>query len=193
MPVPSNDVPKQTAIANDLQDKMEGVINTGATVVVPYTNIGEKANKPEIIPFGNKYKDYDIHTDIENSDNAIYEGLGVPVTVIKQDARYTGNQLESFKQLYEFKVIPELTKITHYLQKWILPLLDQGKYSEYSISIDKASIEVFKEVKTQYIQSLTVLTLNEKRVELGYEPLPDGDSIQQTGFQQNIQNKQQNS
>jgi hypothetical protein len=180
MPVPSNDVAKQTAIANDLQDKMQGVINTGATVVVPYTNIGEKANKPEIIPFGNKYKDYDIHTDIENSDNAIYEGLGVPVTVVKQDARYTGNQLESFKQLYEFKIIPELTKIIHYLQKWILPLLDNGRYAEYSISIDKASIEVFKEVKAQYIQSLTFLTLNEKRAEFDHPPLPDGDVLSQS-------------
>lgn len=179
MPIPSNDVEKQNAAANDLQDKMEGVINTGATVVVPYTNIGEKANKPEIISFGNKYKDYDVHTDIEHSDNSIYQGLGIPATVIKQDARYTGNQLESFKQLYEFKLIPELTKIIHYLEKWILPLLDNGKYAEYSISIDKASIDVFKEVKAKYIQSLTVLTLNEKRVELGYPPLPDGDFVPQ--------------
>ena len=182
-------VENHTAITNDLQDKMQGVINTGATVVVPYTNIGEKANKPEIIPFGNKYKDYDIHTDIEKSNDAIYEGLGVPVTVVKQDARYTGNQRESLKQLYEFKIIPELTKIIHYLQKWILPLLDKGKYTEYSISIDKASIEVFKEIKAQYIQSLTFLTLNEKRAEFDYPPLPDGDSIQQVRSQEN---KQQN-
>jgi hypothetical protein len=100
--------------------------------------------------------------------------------VVKQNARYTGNQLESFKQLYEFKIIPELTKIIHYLQKWILPLLDNGRYAEYSISIDKASIEVFKEVKAQYIQSLTFLTLNEKRAEFDHPPLPGGDVLSQS-------------
>ena len=178
------------AVQKDYQQKMDGAMNTGATVIIPYTSLhGEKPDKPEVIPFGNKYKDYDTNTDIDASDRRIYEALRVPVTIVKQDAKYVGNQRESYVQLYELKIIPELNRIIRCLEQWILPLIDSGKYKDYTLSIDKTSIDVFQEMRAQYIQSLSFLTLNEKREMFGCKPLPEGDSMQQVGFQQN---KQQN-
>lgn len=175
------------AITQDLKNKMEGSTNAGANVLMTYTGTaGQSGAEPKVIKFGNGYKDYDIHTDIGESDKRIYEAFGVPASIIRQDAKYSGNQEETKKQWYEITLIPNLNRVLSYLEKWRLLMyaINQtgvGKKGiPCTIEVDTSKIKAFEASEATYVQSLSVLTINEKRAKLGYDPLPDGDILSQS-------------
>lgn len=108
--------------------------------------------------------------------------IGVPPELVGIQGQKTfSNYQEARKSFYEETVIPladmEMAELTSFLgHRW-------SKLGPFTIAVDKNRVDALKESRDAMwervgkAQDRGTLTINEARLELGFEPVPGGDNI----------------
>jgi HK97 family phage portal protein len=106
--------------------------------------------------------------------------FGVPSQLIGiPDAQTYSNFAEAKLALYNETIIPLLDRIQSDLNEWLVPRFGDDLEMRYDID----SIPAMAEQRTRVFESVTqgvqngILTRNEAREQLGYEPIEGGDSL----------------
>ena len=106
--------------------------------------------------------------------------FGVPSQLIGiPDAQTYSNFAEAKLALYNETIIPLLDRIQSDLNEWLVPRFGEDLELRYDID----SIPAMAEQRTRVFESVTqgvqngILTRNEAREQLGYEPIDGGDSL----------------
>ena len=106
--------------------------------------------------------------------------FGVPSQLIGiPDAQTYSNFAEAKLALYNETIIPLLDRIQSDLNEWLVPRFGEDLEIRYDID----SIPAMAEQRTRVFESVTqgvqngILTRNEAREQLGYEPIDGGDSL----------------
>lgn len=116
------------------------------------------------------------HEAINNAARTIAFTLGVPPELVGIPGDKTfANYAEARLSFYQETVIPAARETCRQMQGWFGPKL-LGKGVTLEPNLDK--IDALQAVRVDHwerVEKSTVLSLNEKREELGYEPVDGGD------------------
>lgn len=150
------------------------------------------AGKPMIIQGPLEWKDFSIKPkdmDFINSDKILIKhianALGVPTQLLgESDSASYNNFLEAKKMLFELSVLPLLNKIIcSVYNHWICRPFNKknSRISKtYFIKINEESISALSDKKTDKLKSLNdcnFITINEKRKQMGLDPIEGGDKL----------------
>jgi len=123
-------------------------------------------------------RDMDFHNLKREAEQQIYKGLGVPIQM-KTDAGSTfNNKAEARLEFYENRVFPLADEILSAMTDFLMPRYDNT--GQLNLAVDKQNVDalaVKRAARTEMITTNTVLTLNEKREELGFAPVEGGDQV----------------
>jgi len=92
------------------------------------------------------------------------------------DNKTHANKQESRKQLYLDNVIPELSRDFAEMNRSIVPAFNEATGKQYHLDFDVQAIDALsqdRETMVSWLNSAWWLTADEKRKEMGYEPLGD--------------------
>tara|TARA_R100001594_G_scaffold143321_3_gene191157 strand:- start:40 stop:1713 length:1674 start_codon:yes stop_codon:yes gene_type:complete len=106
--------------------------------------------------------------------------FGVPAQLVGiPDAQTYNNMPEARLALYEETIIPILRRIQSDLNEWLTPQFGDGMKLEYDIDSIPAMAESRKRVFESVIQGVNsgILTRNEAREKLGFDPIKGGDTL----------------
>lgn len=136
------------------------------------------------------FPDVEKFVDVENNvDKKIYTALGVPMALAGDT---TGTQykesLESVQVFYRVSLIPEVNRLERVINSHVMPRFDKSGQHEFFFATDdllgvteqdkiKVDIATQKETSASNVvaQLYTsgIITRNEARQKVGFEPLPD--------------------
>jgi len=158
---------------NQLRSMMEenhsGGRNAGKTMV---TANGLKWTQVAMSP-----QDMDFNNGKSSAARDISLALGVPPVLLHLpgDTAYN-NVSEARVAFYQETVIPEANSIRDELNRRLVPLYGDNLYLDINLDRIEALAPVRNE-KWTFINNSSFLTQNEKRAEMGYEPIEGGDMI----------------
>ncbi|MDC0349265.1 phage portal protein [Alphaproteobacteria bacterium] len=121
-------------------------------------------------------KDLDFIAGKYVSTREIAQAFGVPSMLVGVPGDSTfSNYREARFHLWEDTVLPLLHMVMEEMNRWIVPAY--GEQLAFSYDADKIpALGSRREQLWARIQEASFLTLNEKRMALGYSPLPKGDA-----------------
>jgi len=135
------------------------------------------AEDAEWIQLSQSARDMDFSNTMREMAKYIASALGVPLPLIDNDAS-TFNNLEQAKQrLYTDTVIPVLDELIAALNNWLMPRFGDG----LELRIDLDTIPALEDLRERmFNRAVTayekgVLTRQEARELMGYEPEADGE------------------
>ena len=103
--------------------------------------------------------------------------MGVPLPLIDNDASTFNNLEQAKERLYTDTVIPIMREVLASLNNWLLPRYGDGLELRLDLdtipALEALRERMFQRAVTAYREGL--LTIQEARVLMGYEPEPDGD------------------
>lgn len=145
---------------------------------------GKNAGKPMVLEGGVDWiemsitpKDMDFVNTKDSAARDIALALGVPPILLNIPGDSTYNNMREARQsFYEDTVLAEAAFIRDELNRWLLPMFGAGLYIEYDEDCITA-LAPKREAAWDRIEKSTVLTVNEKRAALGYEPVDGGDDL----------------
>jgi HK97 family phage portal protein len=121
--------------------------------------------------------DMDFLNSRKLSKREIAAVFGVPPEIVGDaESKTFSNYREARKALYLEAVLPFLDRLRDGLNAWLAPQFGGGLYVDY----DRDQIEALQEDQAalwKRIEDSTCLTVNEKRVALGYSEVPSGDVV----------------
>jgi hypothetical protein len=106
--------------------------------------------------------------------------FGVPAQLVGiPDAQTYNNMPEARLALYEETIIPILRRIQSDLNEWLTPKFGDGLRLEYDIDSIPAMAESRKRVFESVVSGVNagILTRNEAREKLGFDPIKGGDAL----------------
>lgn len=143
----------------------------------------KNAGRPMVLEGGMEWKQTSISPkDMEFLKNKevtaidIAEAYGVPPEMLGFGQKTFNNYKEARMSFYEDTVLPLMDQIKTDLNNWLTPMFGKG----LELSYDKDDIEALapkREQKFTSVQNASWLTVNEKRVATGYEPLNGWDVL----------------
>jgi HK97 family phage portal protein len=159
-------------VEESISNKLQGSSNAGRPLV---TN-----SKTTVHQLSQNIKDMDFAGLKKDAMTAIYNCLKIPLAMISQDSS-TFNNLESSRyNFYDNTIIPLVQIIYSHLTNNVLKRYPNSENLE--LAFDPASIESLANRQSQESLQLSqsgVLTVNEIRSKLGYEPILGGDDLYQ--------------
>lgn len=166
------DMPKPEAVSRLRQmvkSMLSGPVNAGE---VPVTSKGT-----QWVPLSHNPKDMDFATTMDKGAKYIASALGVPLPLVDNDASTFNNLEQAKERLYTDTIIPLVSSIVTSLNSWLVPMFEDGL--ELRLNMD--SIPALEGLRQKrYDRALAgyregVLTLQEARELMGYEPDAKGD------------------
>ena len=112
--------------------------------------------------------------------------MGVPLPLVDNDASTFNNMEQAKERLYTDTVIPQFTGLLQSLNAWLLPKFG---LDGYELKPDLDSIPALEALRQRRFDRAIaayekgVLTIQESREMIGYQPDPEGD-LKQTLFDQ---------
>lgn len=94
------------------------------------------------------------------------------------DNKTNANKQESRKQLYLDNVIPELTRDYAELNRSLVPVFNRATGKNYHLDFDVQAIDALNKdasEKVDWLNKAWWLTADEKRIEMGYQPVGDNN------------------
>lgn len=94
------------------------------------------------------------------------------------DNKTNANKEQSRKQLYMDNVIPELTRDYSELNRSLVPLFNEATGKKYHLDFDVQAIDALNKdnsEKVDWLNKAWWLTADEKRMEMGYQPVGDNN------------------
>ena len=123
-------------------------------------------------------KDMDWLKGKLNSEKQIYKRLGVPLPLVMDEKSTYNNMHEAKMDFYESTVIPSAEDVLDYFDDWLLPRYADLKGAQLVVDVDAMDLLAERRLsKRKAVEENTVLMLNEKRNELGYEDIEGGDAV----------------
>ena len=163
---------QRNQLMNDLTQRFSGTGNAGKPMLLE----GDFDWKE----MGLSPKDMDFIQLKNMSAKDIALIFGVPSQLIGiPDAQTYSNFAEAKLALYNETIIPLLDRIQSDMNEWLVPKFGDDLELRYDID----SIPAMAEQRTRVFESVTqgvqngILTRNEAREQLGYEPIEGGDSL----------------
>lgn len=156
-------------LAEGIREFYSGDENAGRSLV---TNGIEKIDN-----IGISNKDMDFLNLQKRNENAIYNRLHIPLPLVSGDNMTLANMATAQHQLIDLAVLPELRSILNELTLFIGHRYNLG---EFVLFYDENEIGpiIERNIRTSREQaSIGVLTINEVRGGLGFEPLVGGDVL----------------
>lgn len=168
---------QQRKVKQQLKSGYQGAVNFGDFPVNNmewvWTQLGSDPSKLMIMEKYEKTK-----TDICNA-------YGFPKTLLNADANYA-NQNEAKRMMWENVVIPNLIELRDALNCWLVPQFGDNIMIDYDTSNVKALQQDFDTQANSVLKLQGVLSVNELRDRLGYEPIEGGDEIMPNNFATNF-------
>ena len=94
------------------------------------------------------------------------------------DNKTNANKEQSRKQLYLDNVIPELTRDYAELNRALVPMFNEATGKKYHLDFDVQAIDALNKDNSEKVDWLSKawwLTADEKRIEMGYQPVGDNN------------------
>jgi HK97 family phage portal protein len=120
-------------------------------------------------------KDMDFSNSIKHAMKLIASVYGVPLPLVDNDASSYNNMEQAKEKLWVDTVLPCLDQVLSELNRWLLPLFAPDLELKY----DMDSIPALEGMRQKRYDKMTkafqagIVTLNQARVELGYELVDD--------------------
>lgn len=123
-------------------------------------------------------KDMDFMELKKNVTNTIYNALKIPLPMISTEHTTMSNMDIAKLNLYDNAVLPLTNRIFAELTNFLMPRYTQDKNIIITYSDDEiTALQPRRNDDLIKIKDIGVLTANEIRKEMGYEPLEGGDSL----------------
>lgn len=123
-------------------------------------------------------KDMDFMELKKNVTNTIYNALKIPLPTVSPDHMTMSNMDSGKLNLYDNAVLPLTNRIFAELSNFLLHRYTQDKNIIITYSDDEiTALQPRRNDDLVKIKSVGVLTINEIRKQMGYEPLQGGDSL----------------
>jgi len=124
-----------------------------------------------------KAKDVDFLKGKQMSAHDIALAFGVPIDLINTQQAKFDNIQASNQQLWENTILPLMQHFVDELNNWLVP-----RYGNENLKlwIDKENILALTQRKlrrAQALESISYMTINEKRKAIGFEPIEGGDQL----------------
>lgn len=149
--------------------KMQGAENAGEIPML--------ADDAEWQALSQTARDMDFSNTMRETAKYVAAALGVPLPLIDNDASTFNNLEQAKERLYTDTVIPILNDLLAALNNWLLPRYGEGLELRLDLdtipALEALRERMFTRAVTAYREGL--LTLQEARVLMGYEPEADGD------------------
>jgi HK97 family phage portal protein len=162
------------AVKASIASEYRGTHNAGKMLV---TNA--LAGKPESLEFNPAEMEY--VKGQEMIAERIWNAFGVPQSLLKLNDANLASAASGNRQYAELTILPRAQKIAETLTEWLLPMFGLEGYWLAFDSPVKGD-ERATEARAQSLVSTGVMTINELRAELGYEPLDGGDVLRINGM-----------
>lgn len=149
--------------------RMQGANNAGEIPML--------SDDAEWVQLSQSARDMDFLKTMQETAKYVASALGVPLPLIDNDASTFNNLEQAKERLYTDTVIPILNELLAELNNWLLPRYGDGL--EFRIDLDTIPAleglreRMFNRAVVAYEKGL--LSLQESRVLMGYEPEPEGD------------------
>jgi HK97 family phage portal protein len=125
-----------------------------------------------------KPKDMDWRAGKLDAEKQIYKRLGVPLPLVTDEKSTYNNMHEAKMDFYESTVIPVAEEVLDYFDTWLLPRYLDAKGWHLVVDVDAMDLLAERRLtKRKAVEDNTVLMLNEKRGELGYDEIEGGDAV----------------
>lgn len=145
----------------------QGEMNAGEIPVLPAG--------ADWVAMDNSPKDMDFTTTQKEAAKLIASAFGVPLPLIDNDASTFNNLEQAKERLYTDTVLPLFNSFLSQFGAWFLPNYGQG----LSLQVDMDQIGALEGLRTRLYDRMLkgvtagVLTVDEARIAIGYEPLGD--------------------
>ncbi len=128
--------------------------------------------------FSNNAQEMDWLNGRRMSGHNIAAVFGVPTQVIPIEGSQTfANYEEARLALWEDTVIPEALNMAGALMRWFRPCYKEGQRLSINLKLDNVpALAPRRKQKWETINGATFLSLNEKRIALGYEPVDNEEA-----------------
>lgn len=160
---------KKKEIKNEIEQN-SGSRNVGKALILD--GEGAEIKEADFSP-----QDFDFLNAMDEIRNTTAAVMNVPSILIgdRTNSKFS-NYKEAKKDLYTENILPLVEQIAEYLNNIMKDKLESNEY----IDFDTSTIGVLKEdrkEKMAMLNNLSYLTINEKRAELEYPPVENGDDI----------------
>ena len=163
---------QRAQIIKDMESRFSGTGNAGRPMLLE----GDFSFQQ----MGMSPKDMDFSVLKKMSAIDIALCFGVPAQLVGiPDAQTYNNMPEARLALYEETIIPILRRIQSDLNEWLTPKFGDGLRLEYDIDSIPAMAESRKRVFESVVSGVNagILTRNEAREKLGFDPIKGGDAL----------------
>ena len=163
---------QRAQILADMESRFSGTGNAGRPMLLE----GDFAFQQ----MGMSPKDMDFSVLKKMSAIDIALCFGVPAQLVGiPDAQTYNNMPEARLALYEETIIPILRRIQSDLNEWLTPQFGDDLRLEYDVDSIPAMAESRKRVFESVVSGVNsgILTRNEAREKLGYDPIKGGDAL----------------
>lgn len=149
--------------------KMQGAENAGEIPML--------ADDAEWQALSQTARDMDFSNTMRETAKYVAAALGVPLPLIDNDASTFNNLEQAKERLYTDTVIPIMREVLASLNNWLLPRYGDGLELRLDLdtipALEALRERMFNRAVTAYREGL--LTLQEARVLMGYEPEAEGE------------------
>lgn len=168
--IKGNVTPDQfSTLQRQTQERLSGAGNAGRILFTAGDGLDFKAVQQS-------NKDMDWANLIRTVDDSVIARYGVPTTIYNNDSQTYDNYKESWRALYENTIIPAFEVIASGLGN----ALSERYRERIEIGHDRLTNSVLADAavdRAAKLLSERIITTNEAREMVGYEPLAGGDSI----------------
>ena len=156
-------------LRHDIRNTYEGSANAGKIMMME----GDFEWKE----MGLSPKDLDFAEGKFMAAREIAQAYGVPTMLVGVPGESTfSNYREARMHLWEDTILPLLDQLMGELNTWLLPLYGEHLRLAYDLDAIPA-LALKRESHWARVSQTSFLTINEKRRELGFEPIKDGDEL----------------
>ncbi|HEX8333291.1 MAG TPA: phage portal protein [Segetibacter sp.] len=158
-----------SGLKDDLRDNSQGKNNRGKVTLA--------VGKISVHPIGGTSTDIGVDSSIKLSKEDICKAYGIsPILLASMEASTFANYKEAKKAAITMAAIPLLLSVRDSWNKDLLPEFEKGEtyMLDYDLTVYQ-ELQEDREKQANYLSKAEWLTLNEKRIEMGYAELPDAN------------------
>lgn len=167
----SLEVKQKAKLEQLLRERYQGPSNAGMPMVLEGDEMVWQS-------FGMSNKDLEFLAGRVASIREIGIAVGVPPEMLGDvQGKTYANYSEARASFYEETVLPRMDNIRDMLNGWLVPMFGDNLYLDYNRDEIEALAEDRDKVWARAVQGWQagLLSKNESRMLIGYDPLPDGD------------------
>lgn len=150
------------------KDSMIGGNNNGG---IPILGGGVK-----FTPIGLSPSDLDFISGIKASSQMIAFAYGVPYDLVNTDQAKYENLEKAYELLWDQAIEPNLIHLLDELNNWLVPRYGEDLLLTYDKN-NIGAIQLKNNRKITALESVSFMTINEKRLSIGLEPIDGGDQL----------------